>query len=102
MTEGTGFAKLKKLKKADQEKAAKRAELEAAVAAATERRKRKPTPVPIAEPSKILFYDLETTGLNAGSDEIIQLAIVDGNGTELMLATKKSTLTALRYAISPR
>ncbi|MCR4776938.1 MAG: 3'-5' exonuclease [Saccharofermentans sp.] len=78
------FAKLKKLKKAEQEKAAKRAELEAAVAAAAEKRKRKPTPVPIAESSKILFYDLETTGLNAGSDEIIQLAIVDGNGTELI------------------
>lgn len=78
------FAKRKKLKKLEEEKAARQAEIDAAVSAAAERRKRRPTPVPIAEPSKILFYDLETTGLQAGSDEILQLAIVDGNGNELI------------------
>lgn len=78
------FARRKKLKKIEKEKAERQAQIDAAVAAAAEKRKRRPTPVPTADPSKILVYDLETTGLQAGSDEIIQLAIVDGNGNELI------------------
>ena len=78
------FARRKKLKKIEKEKVERQAQIDAAVAAAAEKRKRKPTPVPVADPSKILVYDLETTGLQAGSDEIIQLAIVDGNGNELI------------------
>lgn len=35
-------------------------------------------------PDKIIVFDTETTGLNPyGNDEILQLAIIDGNGEEL-------------------
>ena len=78
------FVKKKKLKKIEREKAERQAQIDAAVAAAAEKRKRKPTPVPTVEPSKILFYDLETTGLKADTDEILQLAIIDGTGAELI------------------
>lgn len=78
------IAKMKKLKKIKKEQADRQARFDAARVAASEMRKRKPSPVPMVDPSKILVYDLETTGLQAGSDEIIQLAIVDGNGNELI------------------
>lgn len=78
------IAKMKKLKKIEKEQADCQARFDAARVAASEMRKRKPSPVPMVDPSKILVYDLETTGLQAGSDEIIQLAIVDGNGNELI------------------
>ena len=35
-------------------------------------------------PEKVLVFDTETTGLNPyGNDEILQLAIINGNGEEL-------------------
>lgn len=36
------------------------------------------------DPSKILVFDTETTGLKAGDDEVIQFSACDGDGVELM------------------
>lgn len=36
------------------------------------------------DPTKIIVYDTETTGLSAGYDEIIQFSACDGNGNVLM------------------
>lgn len=38
----------------------------------------------LASPSTIAAIDVETTGLKPGSDEILQVAICDGNGKELL------------------
>lgn len=43
--------------------------------------------------SKVLVYDMETTGFTAGTDEILQLSIVDGNGKELFNHLIKPTHT---------
>lgn len=79
------LVKRKRLKKVEQAKAERQAEIDKAKALAAEKRKRKPKSVPTTDPSKILFYDLETTGLSPNqNDEILQLAVINGNGEVLM------------------
>lgn len=52
---------------------------------------RAPTKRPVVMPSSFVVFDLETTGLNADRDQIIEIAAIRINGG----STKADTLTAL-------
>ena len=60
-------------------------------------------------PEKIIIFDTETTGFNPyGNDEILQIAIIDGNGNELFKSyikpdmRKTWTKAAEKNGITPR
>lgn len=40
--------------------------------------------VPCENPSKIIVFDVETTGLYSGDDEIVQFSAIDGAGNVLL------------------
>ena len=44
----------------------------------------KVAPEPCDNPSGIVVFDLETTGLNSNDNEILQISAVDGNGDLLL------------------
>lgn len=35
-------------------------------------------------PSKMIVFDIETTGLDAEKDDVLQISIIDGNGKTLI------------------
>lgn len=67
------------LQKKRESKAAKRAEGRKLMKQA-----RKLPIIPCSNPSGIVVFDVETTGLSAGEDEILQLSAIDGDGNTLV------------------
>ena len=52
---------------------------------------KKASKLPYMNKNEILVFDLETTGLEAAVDEILQITILDGYGSELFSSYIKPT-----------